>query len=120
MEAGSRRPIAAADFVDRIFVFGGHMAESIERFYDPLPGFTGCFFIRTPGWSPPRNSTPARSRVAITFDSVEVREPISPSKDSMRRIVPLATRACLASSICSMPTRPRAALSCLPVINQRP
>lgn len=44
---------------------------------------------------------------------------MGPLKDSMRRIVPMATRACAASSICSHPIRARAARSCLPVINAR-
>ena len=59
---------------------------------------------------------PDFSRAACTCDRVVVREPISPSKDSMRRMVPMATRERLASSSCSQPMRTRAARNCLPVI----
>jgi hypothetical protein len=54
--------------------------------------------------------------VAFPFKRVEVREPISPLKDSIRRMVPMATRERFASSNCSQPTRTRAARNCLPVI----
>lgn len=74
---------------------------------------------RTPGASSSKNWMPAFSRVDCTCDSVEVREPISPAKDSMRRIVPMATRDRLASSSCSQPMSARAARNCLPVIKFR-
>jgi hypothetical protein len=70
----------------------------------------------TPGLSSLRNSMPAFSSVACTCESVEVREPISLAKDSMRRMVPMATRERFASVVCSQPINARAARNCLPVI----
>jgi hypothetical protein len=61
---------------------------------------------------------PAFSRAAWTSESVEVREPIRPEKDSMRRIVPMATRDLFANSTCSQPSNARAARSCRPVIKK--
>lgn len=78
---------------------------------------TGC--SRTPGLSPFRNSIPEVSSVEITCESVDVREPISPGNDSIRRMVPIATRERFASSTCSHPISARAARSCLPVIKNR-
>jgi hypothetical protein len=82
----------------------------------------GCYFfrMRTPGLSSLRNWMPAFSIACWTCDSVEVREPICPLKDSIRRIVPMATRERFASSICSQPSNTRAARNCLPVITKRP
>ena len=80
-------------------------------------GATGC--RRTPGLPSFRNRIPAFSKVSCTCDRVEVREPMGPLKDSMRRMVPMATPERDASSICSHPMRARAARSCLPVINAR-
>jgi hypothetical protein len=76
--------------------------------------------MRTPGRSSLRNSIPAFSNALVTSESVVVREPISPLKLSIRRIVPMATRERFASSICSMPINARAARNCLPVINKAP
>lgn len=61
---------------------------------------------------------PAFSRAAWTSESVEVREPIRPENDSMRRMVPMATRDLFASSTCSQPSNARAARSCRPVIKK--
>lgn len=49
-------------------------------------------------------------------ERVEVRAPISPSNDSIRRTVLMATPDFLASSVCSHPASALAAFSCRPVI----
>jgi hypothetical protein len=75
---------------------------------------TGCNL--TPGLSSLRKMIPAFSRVSWTSARVEVRDPTGPVKDSMRRIVPMATLDRAANSTCSHPIKARAAFSCLPVI----
>jgi hypothetical protein len=49
---------------------------------------------------------------------VEVRDPICPENDSMRRMVPMATCDLFASSTCSQPSNARAARSCRPDLAQ--
>jgi hypothetical protein len=78
------------------------------------------FLMRTPGLSSLRNWIPAFSNACWTWESVEVREPICPLNDSIRRIVPTATRERFASSICSQPSKTRAARNCRPLITKRP
>ena len=51
-----------------------------------------------------RNSTPVFSSAFLTSESVDVREPISPSKLSIRRMVLMATPDLAASCVCSEPT----------------
>jgi hypothetical protein len=74
--------------------------------------------IRTPGRSSLRNSMPAFSRARFTSESVPVRAPISPSNDSMRRIVLMATPDFFARVVCSQPASALAAFSCRPVIKR--
>jgi hypothetical protein len=52
---------------------------------------------RTPGRSSLRNSIPPRSSASCTLYSVPVCELMLPSKDSIRQMVPIATRALPAS-----------------------
>ena len=59
---------------------------------------------------------PTFSSARWTSESVEVRAQTSPSNDSMRRTVLMATPAFLAKLVCSHPTSARAAFNCLPVI----
>jgi hypothetical protein len=71
-----------------------------------------------PGWSSFTNSTPAFSSARMTWERVPVRAPISPSKDSMRRIVLMATFDFLAKSVWLQPTNARVAFNCLHVIER--
>jgi hypothetical protein len=76
------------------------------------------FLILTPGRSSFKNSIPAFSRVFVMRERVEVRAPISPSNDSIRLMVLMATPDFRQSFVCSHPRRARAAFSWRPVIKE--
>jgi len=78
--------------------------------------FATYFRSLTPGLPSFRNSMPAFSSVRVIRERVEVRAPISPLNDSMRRIVLMATWDFAQSCVCSHPRSARAALSWRPVI----
>ena len=77
---------------------------------------SGSLRRRTPGSPSSRKAMPARSMQSTTFRSVSNRAPMTPSKDSILRTVPMATLDLRASSICSHPSNARAARNCLPVM----
>lgn len=72
-------------------------------------------FSLTPGLSSFRNSIPAFSSTATTLPRVSVRAPTGPSKFSIRRMVPRATRDLRDSSPCDQLSRARAARRWEPV-----
>jgi hypothetical protein len=70
------------------------------------------FFVRTPGWSPFVNSTPADSRAATIRDTVSARPPKAPSSASSRAIVGYDTPDWAAKSSWDHKSSARAAFIC--------
>jgi hypothetical protein len=99
------------------------VGEGLTGYFRPVvlrgAGVVATGSSLTPGLPLLRKTIPAFSSVSCTCARVEVRDPMGPVKDSMRRIVPMATRDRAANSTCSHPIKARAAFSCLPVINAR-
>lgn len=98
-----------------VFVCAASMTALVAERHAQSPLTHLRFLCLTPGLSSLRNSMPAFSSTVTTLPRVSVRAPTGPSKFSIRRMVPRATRDFRDSSPCDQLSRARAARKWEPV-----